>query len=790
MDFFNSLRGSGLPMPSSMPAPSEVRSRAKRLSKSIFTSWDTLHAILEKREETIRKRWMKKTKDQRAKILLAAWPNMPASHRPDFQALRKNSTSKPQGAFKWPYVNLEDLTQSRNLLLLLNSRGRNLPEAFAHADLEATHVGQTSQVVNLEFLNEYTMYLVGGKNPDTYGQLVSWDEDDNAFDLMMNQIQFPPGHGLLVLEVQDKLLRFLVECCYQMFHDIHKEKLIDDTVPSLPEPSPIVATETSYAQLSAVAAEAPYRVPAKFDIDRLKLLVESRRASAVDHIWDLREDPAYFAATALDYADHRQEKLRDTTGGRHPHDDDDLFWGRVLTTVIMDSYGEFLLFDKILEKVLAAKAEFDKLSRDLDTGKSLPTKLEEALLDLRYTLDRLVQGPILNTKLGVPASPPLRAHFERLPQQPGTSKMTVQTKRGPGGDALLTLFSQLWDSGQVFLLRLPNLVDEMQRCIDDPFQKGRISSWVAHVFSDLALLAQMMHQVDIFYPWSAAFEAKLDTSRKERQPKYMKDMEDFSQFHTIIEKCPSLAGLGTPTQGRFKYPADKRRNEAITKAIQAAERNLDVFWQKFDDYFGSAAGKSIQELQSSHGMQIRPIHRTPDWIPKASSATSGVADIDRSLSKLALSSSEPERAPGRLIAEPQKVKPKRRGTAAPEADEPTIPTPEQPPPSPAGPLFTVTKRAFKVFSSMFHMPTSTLTQERAGEVMWSDFLHAMTCIGFGAEKRYGSVWQFTPTRLDVTVGIQFHEPHPVGKISWMVARRWGARLGRNYGLSGENFTFG
>jgi hypothetical protein len=63
----------------------------------------------------------------------------------------------------------------------------------------------------------------------------------------------------------------------------------------------------------------------------------------------------------------------------------------------------------------------------------------------------------------------------------------------------------------------------------------------------------------------------------------------------------------------------------------------------------------------------------------------------------------------------------------------------------------------------------------------------MGSTGFAAQKLYGSIWQFTPTKLDVERSIQFHEPHPAVKIRFQVARRMGRRLTRAYGWHGGMF---
>ncbi|KAI8150983.1 hypothetical protein KHU50_012545 [Colletotrichum sp. SAR 10_65] len=59
--------------------------------------------------------------------------------------------------------------------------------------------------------------------------------------------------------------------------------------------------------------------------------------------------------------------------------------------------------------------------------------------------------------------------------------------------------------------------------------------------------------------------------------------------------------------------------------------------------------------------------------------------------------------------------------------------------------------------------------------------------GVAAEKLYGSAWQFRWTDGDQS-RIQFHEPHPYSKIPFVVARRIGRRLNRNYGWTGDIFV--
>jgi hypothetical protein len=82
--------GSNIPIPKSISAD-QTKKEAKQHSLQIFKDFELLRAILDRHESTIYKRWMKKTVKQKHVILLSAWPNMATTHRPDFQAFKKET---------------------------------------------------------------------------------------------------------------------------------------------------------------------------------------------------------------------------------------------------------------------------------------------------------------------------------------------------------------------------------------------------------------------------------------------------------------------------------------------------------------------------------------------------------------------------------------------------------------------------------------------------------------------------------------------------------------------------
>ena len=89
-EFFKNLPDS-LPR-SIMLSPEEVKSKADHYVTSISSIQWTLVDVLDRHEATLIKGWLKKTIAQRHKASKAAFLGIPVVHRPDFYALRMEST--------------------------------------------------------------------------------------------------------------------------------------------------------------------------------------------------------------------------------------------------------------------------------------------------------------------------------------------------------------------------------------------------------------------------------------------------------------------------------------------------------------------------------------------------------------------------------------------------------------------------------------------------------------------------------------------------------------------------
>ncbi len=781
----------GVPQPSSFPTAAEVRQQAFERSTKVLSHWTTLQNILKRHEEMLRKRWMKKSKAQRKMILLTAWPNMSSTHRPDYQAFRKETPQQRsrgtrfKDAYMWPYINVEDLEQGKSFLLLINSRGRQPPYMFAHADFEAVRLGRVSSAINMAFLNEHTMFS-DGETAVTYGRLDAWADNDEAFNMMVSGYGFHPGQGLIVLEIQQRLYGFLVECCQILLHDLNPSSLTDDQVPIKPEPPIISGDPAEWSTLASIASEAPYRVPAHLDFGRLKAVIAAKRSAAEDHIWALREDPGYFSDVLGDWSEHRQETLLDINGMRHPdlRNLKPLFWERVIANVIVDAYGALIVWDLIYRQLSDLESLRAKYTKIISPKTKLPPEYMQALLSFRYMLDQTSKGPILNLKMGVPASPPLRSLFVREPQDPGTTMIRVKTKASVVLDPMIWIFQTMWDDRQLILCGLPDLLDELERLIQsDPKQKEKLSAWVARVFSDLGVIARARHELDRYQPWAAGMDQEYVNYEKEIKGEFGRKFAAFSELDHNFKDL-SLAKVGMPSEGRFQYPSDKRRTRQVTETMRKAEENLDLFWQTVDQQYKNKTGRPLHQALHHLFTQERQLERTPEWIePRKEPRKKAEPDDSELYKHLSQLQVDSEEHPPKDISTP-KAKIKTKGAAQPT--DPTTLQPEARPHTPeTHPIMAVSKRAFKVFSTLFHTPSQS---DQPGEIPWQDFLHAMAATGFEPSKLYGSIWQFTPTKLDVERSIQFHEPHPQRRIPFRTARRFGRRLNRAYGWHGGMFV--
>ncbi|KAI7773168.1 hypothetical protein LA080_011723 [Diaporthe eres] len=805
-----------------------AESRGVVLEKSPFypsVSHIELRAILERHEAAIQKRWLKKTNAQRRAMLLKVWPKMALEHHADFAAFKAIARQHYKGTrdrndgwdkakhrdpFMWPYINQEDLSKPKALLLLLNARGRHNPCDFAAADGDALRLGKTSNAIVPICVKQNTMILNGATRPEEYGRLLAWQEHAYAFDWLRSAKQFKPQEGFMILEAQEGLLAFLVDCCKNILHDIPEDAITSSKYQIREEPQLKTEAETTgFDSLAVMTAEEPYRVPAHLDLERMEALLAARTSAAEDHLWSLREDPGYFSETLWDISEHRPELFKDESRKAHPALDKankSVFWARVAGEVLFNAYYELEIFSELHKQAQELRVLQLKHADVISPTKDLPTDYLRAIFKFRHFLDRATVMPIAQLRLYIKVSPSFRnIHYLTTVHDAMSSKGWINerlVKQTKFESELLYLLSILReDGGQMYSnMRMPVVMDELERLLDsDPKAKDLVSQCVAGVIGDLSILSQCFKQLESYQPWARGFDQVMpdymdgimkDVEAK-RQPWRSSRSAELRSFKDETNMSQALK-TGDISSGKLAYPIDKRRTRENVGVLRQSEASLDAFWAFVDQVVQDGASTPNDSAVSSMLSQRRTMQRTPEWVEpiKKSKKAETSPTTDQAVEALykPLSSLYFDLGPRKANVPDEnltKTKVKTKGTATPPptvaADDPL----EDSNPSDAQPTIAVDARALKVFRTIFHNPSAAAPQ---GEIPWQDFLHAMASIGSAAEKLYGSAWQFRPVSLGIDRNIQFHEPHPRGKVPFLIARRMGRRLSRAYGWNLEMFT--
>ncbi|KAH7183435.1 uncharacterized protein B0J16DRAFT_345797, partial [Fusarium flagelliforme] len=585
--------------------------------------------------------------------------------------------------------------------------------------------------------------------------------------------------------------------------------MISSSYPVQPAPTLKSGTdESGHASMAVLALEGPYKVPQDLDLDRIASLLEAQMSAMEDHIWAMREDPAYFAEQLLEKRDHSMESMLDSDGKPHPlthklHEHK--LWAKLVTRMSAEDYWKLETMSLLHREARKLSALHKKYRNQFKPTEELPESFRTALYRFRFYLRKACKDPLVALKVEFEASPPMRWHYVRDP--PGTAHC--------GGDTCSIIPAEIFVQGHhnLFFLvdmlyrdeenwaRQSLLVDELERLLrSEPEADKLISNFIMGKLGYLSVLSHCMKQLELHQPWARHYSNQIMWG-DERTHNFTDDHEaDLVAVRQMVEaiqgrgmSLDKLGRLADPSGGKFAYPYGKRRNRDTVNALRQAEANLDAVWAEVDRI--TKTGMTQFENLALYKLlsQPRSLRRTPEWVEpeqtkekKQPGAEKDLWFLNRPLSNLFLGESEQPSQKIETIHSKKKIKPKTKGEPAKAQTDETPPV-EVPEPEPVDqqPTFAVDARALKVFRMLFFNPEVTSSP---GTVPWNDFLHAMASTGFQMEKLYGSVWQFQPTGLDVERGIHFHEPHPKGKIPFEIARRHGRRLARTYGWNGGMFV--
>ncbi|VUC36830.1 unnamed protein product [Clonostachys rosea] len=711
----------------------EFRTKAKSHAKSIFEAHDTIRAILARHSGLIQNRWCKKKKAQKIAILEHAWPGMAKTHRPDLALWRRRFLTKRVGqytedetkCFKCPYINHEDLVKPRTMMLLLHERGSHFPGEFAGADYEASRFGRISQCMLLSGLDSHTMILNGANTAEQYGNLLSWAEKDEYYEWYIERIQYTPSEGLFILDVQKLVMQFLVRFCYKILHDIPKDVLLTDNYPEAAlAPLKEERQAGEFDSMAVMTLEASYRLPSKLDIDQIVALLHAKMTDALDHIWQLREDPEYFFVHLQETREHRQTKVKDTNGHEHPANSPKMQTLNniaVLRELLVNACVDYQTFSTIHSQALCVQKLLSAFENDISPLKPLPEELLKALAQLRHHFYEGGQCNLIYLKGRVTASKPMRQYYERTSPL-GAPKIEIKLRSGSGvnmtkqEEELVLLFESIRKYDEdVFMMRMPFIIDEIERLSDaDRDVKELISPHIEFLISNISMISQCIRQLDLYQPWARKLDSVLDENQEEFMSEYHDAVGSWKSVALALDETSkhllSAAEL-CKNDRNFTYPSNRRRTKETTEAMIAAEKNLDTVWAHIDrlieEDVNDPAAKEVLAC-------TRQIQRTKEWvepirIPKRQRKAVAIdADsVYRPLSNLYLDHNPESSTAATERSEKTKEKTKGQPSETPAPDQIEDPNPDDE--DAEVEKIQVNARALKVFRALFFDPSGTTT---------------------------------------------------------------------------------
>jgi hypothetical protein len=158
-------------------------------------------------------------------------------------------------------------------------------------DLEPVRTGFQSNAVHRKGgFAVFEMYMdLETHSPEQYGQIAKYEppaeKAEQGFLLNVSS-------GLLVLQIQDRILDFLVKLCSQLLHDDKLGEALKAAL-VLPERPDLTDQDGEWLSIVDLALETPYLIPQKVALRHLRSLAEARLDECKNYAWDMKEDPAY-----------------------------------------------------------------------------------------------------------------------------------------------------------------------------------------------------------------------------------------------------------------------------------------------------------------------------------------------------------------------------------------------------------------------------------------------------------------------------------------------------------------
>jgi hypothetical protein len=637
----------------------EIKHNAEKLGQDITRSFLLLQKVVGAHESEIRERWIKMRGFQRRNILLKAWPGMAEKHRPDSEMADKIAGEwlygpgepLPQGPIFWPYVNLEDLQQTQPLLAFLNARARNIPWTFALSEL--SFCAPLAKIPKCLECNgqSFHMKILFCKDVQSgvYGEVVEVDKE-YAKESHMNadSFDFCVRPGLEVLRVQQRILKFLVNCSKAILQDKTFEQFANSELKAEP-PAFLPEMGRKYATFADTLQLSPYRPRGEVDFSHLLKYVSATFNNAKDHARSLREDPSYLADTIADVNAHRVEWIKDEKGKADPITKTVVFGKMVLKDVIAEAYLILAFWDRLFETLDSLSKQFGRGSRLSDND--LHENFHSVMKVKFYARNIEILSEMLRRySWGAPGMP---EWYRRL----GEGEDTYITKYSKG----TTLSDQIDHWLDAFDERKGDIrhsilcvgIDMLDKLIkNNKAAQKMISPTVSGILTSISIAAECLRQVDL---WLETPQLHLFRESHTNCTAAFGDMDFQGYLDWNSSVQPDLPIPIEHISGKkLDYPAHKHPSQKNIQKMRDAEESLDLLWSEIDS-------ASVPILIQRH--LEGPMHRTLPWVPEtnAEKVRNGSNEIYTPLSRLEHDEAKEIAGAFRKTSIAQKSKEKTRG---------------------------------------------------------------------------------------------------------------------------------
>ncbi|TVY16872.1 hypothetical protein LARI1_G006322 [Lachnellula arida] len=732
--------------------------------------------------KTIMNRWKKKSRDKRAALLKEADPALFEKQwvaalftSRQLQGTGQLDARKYRNAILLDYLNVDGLKSDPTRLIgLVHNRTRYGPEQWALHDNQKLEWSWNGGMLDIDASN-LCMIMHGPR----YGELVSWDmKSAHSSEI----VGFP--RAKLILDAQETLYSFLRKAMELLCEGMNQENAGE----TAPQPNQLEFKRSGRIDLWSTYINQPFSAPPAFNIEELHSKALARFQQVGDHLWLLQTDPAYL-----------RQVIRVAAEGflvGHPIDEVHKWAVRDIYTDIW-SYWSWSWIVEAIENVRVMQTRF----RDnIHPGQQLPPKYEQVLQELELLLESQLRNWARPLPELLAWRPGFKDYFKFDHSDPDQVSIEgiVDVPNLMRQDPLFYILHILPED---FECKKPPSYDMISRWafLEDhlasttPKDAARLDAKLYDRYSDYAALHELYSLVHFHRPMPKLLQGLESLSTEE-----ISKLGRPSIFRHQIEKI---------LEEEYRLPRDHEASQVLlrfTKTFDIHPANEQAKLEHFDST--RRAMSNFWSIMRRKRQTLLKQKREPRWSPEEIDADlklmssdtepeyKALVEFERQtladrIEKLSRPStipvptqtewgSTPEEAKTTPKPSKTKAKPKTHASEPP----PAISSPSAPAPAPRPHhqlRIPVKPTTLRILSMMF----SSTSTDADKLVNWDDFVLAMQDAGFSSRQTTGSEVVFQPAEGNAWGWggrINFHKPHPGGKIDRVMIRAMGRRMGRWY----------